>query len=624
MKSRYKSLLALCGSVLLVQFPLLPSTSAQADSHYFPQTGKALSGRFLAYWQSHGGLEQQGYPISDELSERSDVDGKVYTVQYFERAVFEAHPENPAPYDVLLSLLGNVLYKEKYPSGAPGQTPNNAAGSRFFPETGKRLGGLFLDYWESRGGLAQQGYPISDEFNEVSLLDGKTYTVQYFERAVFEYHPENAGTRYEVLLSQLGTLRWIARQAPSGPAETAGLPSVPDGTPGFMSMGLLNGDAATLPPSASVPLDYRYHYLAGGVGTGKGWASWRSPAGKFVADYIAESNALNMSTALVYFQILQSAPHFNEYANLNDPSVMRAYYEDFKLLMQKIAASNPKGRVLINIEPDLNGVMQLHSSNTAGDASLQSTSVASSGHPDAQDYPDTFRGYYQALAHIRDMYAPSVLLGLDVANWAAGHDVAAALHENPAYDWPSHALRTAKYLNSLGAPSQFELLFYSPLDRDAAYYEAQRGKNVWWDDTNEKEPTFSTMGAWLGKIVSATGRRAMLWQVPNGNRVYRAVNNTNGHWQDNRAEYFLNPVNGRAHLAEWAGFGVVGILWGSGELSQTNYYDAANDGVTNPPPINGNTAVSSYPDDDGGYLRLRLTDYYASAPLPLPGAPARP
>jgi hypothetical protein len=68
---------------------------------------------------------------------------------------------------------------------------------------------------------------------------------------------------------------------------------------------------------------------------------------------------------------------------------------------------------------------------------------------------------------------------------------------------------------------------------------------------------------------------------------------------------------------------MVGILWGSGELSQTNYYDASNDGITNPPSINGNTAVSSYPDDDGGYLRLQLSNFYASAPLPLPGAAAR-
>ena len=34
--------------------------------------------------------------------------------------------------------------------------------------------------------------------------DGDTVLTQYFERAVFEYHPENADTPYAVLLRRLG------------------------------------------------------------------------------------------------------------------------------------------------------------------------------------------------------------------------------------------------------------------------------------------------------------------------------------------------------------------------------------------------------------------------------------
>lgn len=74
-----------------------------------------------------------------------------------------------------------------------------------FPETKKTVCGLFLRYWRTHGGLAQQGFPISDVFEEKSDRDGKTYRVQYFERAVFEHHPEYAGTEYEVLLSLLGS-----------------------------------------------------------------------------------------------------------------------------------------------------------------------------------------------------------------------------------------------------------------------------------------------------------------------------------------------------------------------------------------------------------------------------------
>jgi hypothetical protein len=98
---------------------LPPGPAAQAQeqqtSRTFPETGKTVSGRFLQYWNQNGGLAQQGYPISEEFMEKSDLDGKTYMVQYFERVVFEYHPENEPPYDVLLSQLGTFRYREKYP-----------------------------------------------------------------------------------------------------------------------------------------------------------------------------------------------------------------------------------------------------------------------------------------------------------------------------------------------------------------------------------------------------------------------------------------------------------------------------------------------------------------------------
>jgi hypothetical protein len=177
------------------------------EEHVFTETGISLAGRFLEYWNTHGGLAQQGFPITPPLTEISDLDGKPYTVQYFERAVFEYHPNNVGTlYDVLLSQLGSLQYREKYPNGALGQIPNpNNPG--FFPQTGHTLGGRFRDYWNNNGGLAQFGYPISEEFTEISDLDNKPYIVQYFERAVFEYHPEN-NIPFDTLLSQLGTLRY--------------------------------------------------------------------------------------------------------------------------------------------------------------------------------------------------------------------------------------------------------------------------------------------------------------------------------------------------------------------------------------------------------------------------------
>jgi dienelactone hydrolase len=60
------------------------------------------------------------------------------------------------------------------------------------------LHGLFLGYWERNGGVGQFGYPITDELEE----DGRT--VQYTERARFEWHRDKRDTPSEVLLSLLG------------------------------------------------------------------------------------------------------------------------------------------------------------------------------------------------------------------------------------------------------------------------------------------------------------------------------------------------------------------------------------------------------------------------------------
>ena len=173
-----------------------PSIGARAARACFAETGQCVEGRFLDYWRANGGLARNGYPLTPERRELLD-DGKTYLVQYFERVRLEYHPENAPPYDVLLGQFGRRILGGAKPPVAP------LAGQRHFPETGHNLGGLFRVYWEANGDLAQFGLPISEEFTE-TLEDGKPYTVQYFERARLEHHPEHYGTPYVVLLGQFG------------------------------------------------------------------------------------------------------------------------------------------------------------------------------------------------------------------------------------------------------------------------------------------------------------------------------------------------------------------------------------------------------------------------------------
>ncbi|HEY0068382.1 MAG TPA: hypothetical protein VGE04_00280 [Chloroflexia bacterium] len=107
-------------------------TLAQPQSQQAPvcQTigpfGKAVCGKFLVYWHKHGGLSQFGYPISGTFTEVSELDGQPYTMQYFERAIFELHPKNNPPYDVLLSQLGTLKFAQKYRTGEPGNVSDPA------------------------------------------------------------------------------------------------------------------------------------------------------------------------------------------------------------------------------------------------------------------------------------------------------------------------------------------------------------------------------------------------------------------------------------------------------------------------------------------------------------------
>ncbi|MFN8538516.1 MAG: hypothetical protein U0232_13695 [Thermomicrobiales bacterium] len=202
-------IVAIGGTVLATA----PFTVVPGSTRYFPETGFGVQGRFLDYWRSHGldlgdqdisereALALFGYPISDEFTQRLE-DGNTYTVQYFERARFEYHPENAGmEYEVLLGQFGRQIVAG-VPGAPTGRVPANGQGI-YFPDTGHNVALPFSTFWQRNGGLAVFGFPLSEPFTQ-KLEDGNTYTVQYFERARFELHPEHAGTPYEVLLGQFG------------------------------------------------------------------------------------------------------------------------------------------------------------------------------------------------------------------------------------------------------------------------------------------------------------------------------------------------------------------------------------------------------------------------------------
>jgi hypothetical protein len=179
------------------------SFKSSTDKLYIQPTGHSLRGIFLQYWQKNGGLPIFGYPLTEEFTEVSPTDGKPYKVQYFERNRFEHHPEFAGtPSEVLLGLLGvQAIGSRVFPEALEIETGPDTI---YFPQVKHSLSGPFLKYWQNNGGLTRLGYPVTEPVLEQSSIDGRTYSVQYTERARLEFHPEYAGTQYEVLLGLLG------------------------------------------------------------------------------------------------------------------------------------------------------------------------------------------------------------------------------------------------------------------------------------------------------------------------------------------------------------------------------------------------------------------------------------
>jgi hypothetical protein len=178
-----------------------------AGGQYFEITGHNVPRVFNEFWQARGGLRRFGYPLTEAFEEVSETDGGRYLTQYFERARFEWHPQHAGTqFEVQLGLLGSELEASRREEPAFKRiAPFTSTDERWFmPETGHSLSGLFKQVWIARGGLPIFGYPISEEFPELSATDGNWHMVQYFERNRFEHHLDYAGTYDEVMLGHLG------------------------------------------------------------------------------------------------------------------------------------------------------------------------------------------------------------------------------------------------------------------------------------------------------------------------------------------------------------------------------------------------------------------------------------
>jgi hypothetical protein len=151
--------------------------------------------------------------MTEEFDYLSDDDA-VYAAQLTERQRFEWHPENiGTPYAVLLGRLGETILQQQGRDWTTFEKADPSA-EHYFTETGHAIAPEFWADWSTIGldlghagvsfdeSLALFGYPLSEPMMETNA-DGDTVLTQYFERAVFEYHPDNPASS-QILLRRLG------------------------------------------------------------------------------------------------------------------------------------------------------------------------------------------------------------------------------------------------------------------------------------------------------------------------------------------------------------------------------------------------------------------------------------
>ncbi|MEA2375160.1 MAG: hypothetical protein QOD53_1623, partial [Thermoleophilaceae bacterium] len=100
----------------------------------------------------------------------------------------------------------------------------------------------------------------------------------------------------------------MAVMAATAPAAEARLPRLPRAWPTrSFALGLTDSPGGAAAHKRSGGLRFRYQYLAAGVNTGEGWATWNEN-GTFVDRYVAESARAGVTPVFSYYMIRQSLP----------------------------------------------------------------------------------------------------------------------------------------------------------------------------------------------------------------------------------------------------------------------------------------------------------------------------
>ena len=170
--------------LFLTMLVVIPTSGfAQGESgRYYSETGHTLAAQFVDYFDSHGGLEILGYPITDAF-----VDPWTgLLIQYTQNSRMEYYPETETgTMQVRLKELGVILISDQSKVFSDPISLGSNADCDYYALTGHSVCLAFLEFYDRHGATRLFGFPITDFVLENDRL------VQYFQGFRLDWYPEN-------------------------------------------------------------------------------------------------------------------------------------------------------------------------------------------------------------------------------------------------------------------------------------------------------------------------------------------------------------------------------------------------------------------------------------------------
>jgi hypothetical protein len=293
--------------------------------------------------------------------------------------------------------------------------------------------------------------------------------------------------------------------------------------------------------------DVHYVYLSGLVDEqgphGPGWPDYE-PDGSFVT--IIAENAIERGVLPMFTLYQVAARGERNWPGLREQDFMSKYWRGVRLLFERLAELDAPA--MVHLEPDFWGFAQRQSYSPEGVPVLVGELV-----PECGDLPGDVFGMGACILRLARGLAPKVALGFHASGFGA--------RDRPA--------AVAEFLTRCGA-READFIVVETLDRDAGCFEARNDPfcgrydgTVYWDETNQRSPSFADHLAWVRTIHERLGLPVFWWQMPLG-VPSDTPGGTPKHYRDNRVRYFF------AHTGEFEAAGGFGAAFGVGAPNQTD------------------------------------------------------